>query len=139
MGSTLKSILVTVILLGIVSVASYFAVTRSKPVPEEGRGYTAILMCGAPACQKTFPERVIAGRPGPYKCKYCGKKTAYQAVRCDNCGQIFPYNVREVSTEFGPEQVGTTECPGCGYNRFTRIQSMNEVKEGAKEGAAEPE
>lgn len=133
MGSTLKSILVLVILLGIIGVASYFAVTRSRPEPEEGRGYTAILMCSNRACQKVFPHRVIAGQPGPYRCKQCGRKTAYRAVRCDNCGQIFPYHVREVSTESGPEQIGTTECPGCGYDRFTRVQSMEEVKEGAAE------
>jgi len=133
MGSALKSILVMVILLGIIGVASYFAVTRSKPEPEEGRGYTTVLMCSDPTCQKIFSQRVIAGQPGPFKCKQCGKKTAYQAVRCDNCGEIFPYNVREVSTESGPKQIGTTECPECGYDRFTRIQSMEEAKEWAAE------
>jgi hypothetical protein len=133
MSSTLKSILVIVILLGIVAVASYFGASRSKPEPEEGRGYTAVLMCSDPECQKVFPQRVIAGQPGPYKCKHCGKKTAYRAVQCDKCGQIFPYDVREVSTEFGREQTGTTECPKCGYDRFTRIQSMKEVKESVPE------
>lgn len=135
MGSPSKSILTMIILLGVTVVAAYFAVTRSKPEPEEGRGYTAILMCSNPKCQKVFPQKVIAGQPGPYKCKYCGKKTAYRAVRCDNCGQIFPYNVQEVPTEFGPEpeQTGTTECPACGHDRFTRILSMEEVKESAAE------
>jgi DNA-directed RNA polymerase subunit RPC12/RpoP len=133
MGSTLKSVLAIIILLGTIGIFSYFAVTRSKPEPEEGRGYTAILMCTNPACQKIFPQRVIAGQAGPYRCKYCGRKTAYRAVRCDNCGHIFPYNVQEVSTEFGPQQIGTTECPECGYDRFTRVQSMEEVKEGAAE------
>jgi DNA-directed RNA polymerase subunit RPC12/RpoP len=124
-----------IILLGITGVATYLAVTRSKPEPEEGRGYTSILMCSNPECQKVLPQRVIAGHPGPYKCKHCGRKTAYRAVRCDSCGQIFSYNVQEVPTEFGPEpeQTGTTECPACGYDKFTRIQSMEEVKKPAPE------
>ncbi|MDP2897446.1 MAG: hypothetical protein Q8Q12_12975 [bacterium] len=135
MGSPSKSVLTMIILLGITGVATYLAVTRSKPEPEEGRGYTSILMCSNPACQKIFPQRVIAGQPGPYKCKHCGRKAAYRAVRCDSCGQIFSYNVQEVPTEFGPEpeQTGTTACPGCGYDKFTRIQNMQEVKEPAAE------
>ncbi len=133
MGSASKSVLTMIILLGVTVVAAYFALTRSKPEPEEGRGYTAILMCSNPECQKVFPQRVIAGQPGPYKCKHCGRKTAYRAVRCDSCGQIFAYNVQELPTESGTEQTGTTECPVCGHDKFTRIQNMEEVKKPAAE------
>ena len=133
MGSTSKSVLTMIILLGIIGVAIHLAVTRSKPEPEEGRGYTAILMCSNPACQKIFPQRVIAGQPGPYKCKHCGRKTAYRAVRCDSCGQIFAYNVQEVPTGSEPERTGTTECPACGYDGFTQIRSMEEAKKPAPE------
>ncbi len=134
MGSTLKAIVVLVLLLGIIGVASYYAVTRSKPDEEKGRGYTAVLMCTNPACKKEpFPQRIIAGRRPPYKCKYCGKKTAYRAVRCDNCGAIFPYIVQQVTTEYGPEEVGTSECPECRYDRFTLIRSMADLKKSAAE------
>jgi hypothetical protein len=134
MGSLLKSILVLAVLLGIIGLASYYAVTRSKSDDEEGRGYTAILMCTNPACKtKPFPQRIVAGRRPPYKCKYCGKKTAYRAVRCDNCGEVFPYVVREVATEHGLEEVAISECPECRYDRFTLIRSMAELKESAAE------
>ncbi|NQT81533.1 hypothetical protein HQ563_00800 [bacterium] len=130
---SLKGILVTLVLLGIIALGSYYAATRSKP-SEEGQGYTAILMCTNPACKKKpFPQKIIAGKQPPHTCKHCGKKTAYRAVRCDNCGEIFPYVVEQVSTEFGRQEVPINECPECAYDRFTLIRSMAELKESAAE------
>ena len=133
MGSLLKSVVVILVLLGIIGLASYFAATRGKP-DEEGIGYTAILMCTNPACKKEpFPQRITAGKKPPYTCKYCGKKTAYRAVRCDNCGEIFPFIVRQVSTDLGTQEVPISECPECGYDRFTLIRTMAELKKPAAE------
>lgn len=128
MASATKSVVTIVILLGVTSAGTYFAVTRTKPDPEEERGYAAVLMCSNPECEKVFSQTIVAGQPAPYPCKYCGKKTAYRAVRCDNCGHIFAYNVQEVQTEFGVEQTGTTECPECGYEFFTRIKTMDDAR-----------
>lgn len=133
MASVSKSIVTIVILLGVTSAATYFAVTRTKPDPEEERGYTAVLMCSNPECEKVFSQTIVAGQPAPYPCKYCGKKMAYPAVRCENCGRVFAYHVEEIFTDFGIEQTGTTECPDCGYEFFTRIKSMEEVKKAAAE------
>lgn len=131
MASATKSIVTIVILLGVISAFTYLAVTRTKPDPEKERGYATVLMCSNPECEKIFSQTIVAGQPAPYPCKYCGKKTAYPAVRCENCGHIFAYHVEEILTEFGVEQTGTTECPECGSEFFTRIKSMDEVKKSA--------
>ncbi len=127
MGSTLKSIVLIIILLGAIGVASYFTVKRTKP-DEEQLGYTAILMCTNPRCKKVFEGKIIAGRPPPFRCKYCGKMSAYRAVRCQNCGEIFAKI--EGGDQTSPDyEEGALECPECGYDKFDLVESMEEVRQ----------
>ncbi len=134
MGSNLKGIVIVLALGGVIALASYHAAKHSKK-EEKGPGYTAILMCSDEACGKVFPQRITAGQPPPYVCKRCGKKTAFRAVKCRECGHVFPYIVQEVMTEEGPpERIETSECPQCRSVDFVLVRSMDELK-----GARSPE
>lgn len=124
----MKTIVLLVLLVAIIAVASYFAVKRSKPA-EEGLGYSAVMMCASPDCQKIFQGRVIVDRPPPYRCKHCGRKTAYRAVKCSNCGEIFPFVVQEDPSKPESEELVTEECPECYSRDFDLVENMDEVKE----------
>jgi DNA-directed RNA polymerase subunit RPC12/RpoP len=130
MSSTLKSILVIALLVAVITVASYHAIKalKRRSPEEEGMGYTAVLMCRDPECQKVFEGRIIAGQPPPYPCKYCGKMTAYRAVQCQRCGKIFPNIVPSDPTRPGVEELRTRECPYCGSTRFDLVDSMDQVR-----------
>lgn len=126
MSSTIKTIVILALLAGVIVAASYSIVKRAKP-KEEGMGYTAVLMCANPDCKKVFEGRVIAAQPPPFKCKYCLKMTAYRAVRCANCGTVFPNVVREDPTRPESEEL-KVRCPECGYDRFNLIQTLKEAE-----------
>jgi DNA-directed RNA polymerase subunit RPC12/RpoP len=138
MNSGLKTLVILVLLIGVIAAASYLAVKRSKP-KEEGMGYTAVLMCSDPQCGKQFEGRIIAGQAPPFVCKYCGKKTAYRAVRCLNCGAVFPYIVHEDPTRPESEEVVTQECPECGNRSFEIVPTKAELKEAEKKKKKEEE
>ncbi len=127
MGSTVKTIVLLVVLVGVIGVATYFAVERTKP-DEEGLGYSTVLMCTNPACAKIFQGRIIAGQPPPFRCRYCGKMTAYRAVKCLDCEKVFALIVREDPSRPESEEIRTEECPECRSSDFQLVQSMDEVK-----------
>lgn len=132
MNSTAKTIITLVLLVGVIAAASYFAVKRSKP-DEEKLGYTAVLMCSNPECGKAYEGRIVAGTPPPFVCKYCGKKTAYRAMRCVDCGTIFPLIVQEDPTKPESEEIRTQECPECGSIDFEIVPTKAEQEEAAKQ------
>ena len=127
MGSLAKTIVTIVLLVGVIAAATYFAVKKSKPA-EEGLGYEAVLICSAPGCGKVFEDRVIAGKPPPFRCKRCGKMTAYRAVKCSDCGKTFPLVVREDPTRPESEEIRTEECPNCGSRSFGLIQTKEDAE-----------
>jgi len=138
MNSTVKTVVILVFLVAVIAVASYYAVKRSKP-EEEGMGYRAVLMCANPNCLKQFEGRIIAGKPPPFLCKYCGKKTAYRAMRCLNCDAIFAHVVREDPTRPESEEEVTQECPECGSRYFKIVPTKAEREEAEKKAKSKEE
>lgn len=132
MNSTAKTIIILVVLVGVIAAFSYLAVKRSKP-DEEELGYTAVLMCANPDCQKQYEGRVVAGTPPPFVCKYCGKKTAYRAMRCLDCDSVFPLIVQEDPTKPESEEIRTQECPECGSTYFEIVPTRAEQEEAEKQ------
>lgn len=138
MDSSAKTVVILVLLVGVIAAASYFAVRRSKP-DEEKLGYTAVLMCANPDCKRQYEGRIVAGTPPPFVCKYCGKKTAYRAMKCLDCSAIFPLVVQEDPTKPESEEIRTQECPECGSRYFEIVPTKAEQKEAEKEPRATEE
>ncbi len=138
MNSSVKTVVILLLLVAVIAVASYYAVKGGKP-EEEGMGYRAVLMCADPQCGKQFEARIIAGKPPPFVCKYCGKKTAYRAMRCPNCDAVFPHIVREDPTRPESEEEITQECPECGYRYFEIVPTKAEIRRAEEEAKSKRE
>lgn len=58
---------------------------KSKPKPGKPVEHLAPVICTE--CGKSF---VAMYSEGPIKCKFCGKKAAWEAWKCTTCGKLLP-------------------------------------------------
>jgi hypothetical protein len=60
--------------------------------PGETVEYSYVLQCANPECEargRAFEDSFPAGEKPPFRCRYCGQKTAYFVLRCRACGEVF--------------------------------------------------
>ena len=73
-----------IVLALVIVIALAFVVKNAMP---KKYSYTADLKCEL--CDAVYQAKVFSGERPPYKCIECGKKAAYRALRCMDCGEIF--------------------------------------------------
>jgi len=77
-------------LLLIAGVAALFFSVKSTKRPTEFY-YTPTLICTNFDCQHLFKKKLSTRNVYPHlSCPLCKQQTAYRAVRCRNCGEVFP-------------------------------------------------
>lgn len=93
------------------------------------------MLCANPDCKASYemtikefqeemqamgPEGMMMPGMGPMvlTCKECGKKSAYQAEKCEKCGEIFVPNY--MNAEDYPDR-----CPKCQYSKMEEMYKKN--------------
>jgi len=56
----------------------------------------------------------------PVTCQKCGRETAIRAVKCEKCGHLFPYGLRQ-----GKQFDYADRCPRCGYSELEQSRKAN--------------
>ncbi len=107
------------ILIIIIIVALSFIIKQAMP---KKYYYTADLKCES--CGAVFQQKIASGTTFPIKCPKCGKKTAYRAVKCLDCGTIFTIHPPKPGEMPSPE-MEMPKCPKCGS---TNIGPVFEAK-----------
>ena len=70
-------------------------------------------------CQAVFVKEISTRQGFPVACEKCGKKTAYPAIKCFDCGAVSC-----LKSTRGPEAMGT--CPACGSRRAGPVGTPEE-------------
>jgi len=104
---------------------------RGAGVESLPSGESLWIKCTNPACgasyaldQKEYfrrieekkranPALVMLPTAPPLTCRQCGKETAFRAVKCEKCGNIFLYGARK-----GKSFDFADRCPQCGYSKI---------------------
>ncbi|PIV63959.1 MAG: hypothetical protein COZ37_03860 [bacterium (Candidatus Ratteibacteria) CG_4_10_14_3_um_filter_41_18] len=106
-----KGPVVTLIL--VILVALFFIVKQAIP---KKYYYTADLKCES--CGNVFQQKIAAGITFPIKCPKCENKSAYQAIKCLDCGEVFTMKPVPIAPgapeEMMPPEMEMPKCPKCG-------------------------
>ena len=97
---------VGLILLVVILVAGWLTY-RIVRKPGKTAEYSYVLQCTNPACGRTFEASYPKGQKPPFRCPYCGKKTAYFLLKCRACGEVF-------NSLKSPSRKVPYVCPNCG-------------------------
>jgi PHP family Zn ribbon phosphoesterase len=115
------------ILAGAITFAMRSNVYSSIP---ELKGHIILLKCSDPNCAfvSEMPareyyvsvvqeqKRTNSMTNSGLTCKKCGKNTAFRAIKCEKCGNIFFFD----SAKFGDF---TDRCPKCGFSKKEQDRS----------------
>ena len=121
-----KNIIYGIVIVGCIVLAGVIFWWTSSGDSGNGQipaGQKTWVICLNPKCKavyqmeerqydKELKELMVSGMPGrvaALKCKQCGKKTLFRAIKCDKCGNVF----RESSI---PNDY-SDRCPKCKYSR----------------------
>jgi DNA-directed RNA polymerase subunit RPC12/RpoP len=103
----LGAVLVVVFFVGSVSALVYriASTTRQKTFYR-----STTMICTNPDCGKIFQEQFVTREVFPkLRCPDCKLKTAFRAVQCRNCGEIFG-----LDPDRKPNPITDLRCPHCG-------------------------
>ena len=92
----------------IILVALFFIIKQAMP---KKYYYTADLKCES--CENVFQQKIASGIILPIKCPKCGKRTAYRAMKCLACGEVFTIHPPKPGEMPSPE-MEMPKCPKCG-------------------------
>jgi len=117
---------VGVILVVVILIALIFIIKGMVP---KKYYYTADLKCEG--CEAIYKMKIAAGEKFPLKCKECGKKAAYRALQCMECGDIFIIKPIEFTKDRPMDMMEEMpKCPECGsYNIGSIKREPEESKE----------
>ena len=104
-----------IILIIIILVALSFIVKQAIP---KKYYYTADLKCES--CGEVFQQKIASGTTFPVKCPKCRKKTAYRAIKCLDCGEIFTIHPTRPGEMPHPE-MEMPKCPKCGSMNLGQV------------------
>ena len=103
-----------VILVLIILVALFFIIKQAMP---KKYYYTTDFKCES--CGEVFQKKIAGGTTFPIKCPKCGERTAYRAMKCLECGEVFtikPVPIAPGAPEemMPPEMMEIPKCSKCG-------------------------
>ncbi len=108
-----SSPVVGIVLILAIVISGWFIYSRLKtPTPT----YSEIVICTN--CGHIFEVTFKKGKAQPFLCPECGKEKAYLAMKCNECGEIFPAMI--VSPKEG------YECPNphCGSKNVRPLRKI---------------
>ena len=95
--------------------------TQASQIPEGFQGEVVWLKCTNPECKASYEidkyeyykwaeanRNPMALSDPPMACKQCGKNSAYKAIKCEKCGEVF--FAGEAKSDF------SDRCPKCGFS-----------------------
>lgn len=104
-----------IVLALVIIIALVFVVKNAMP-----KKYSRTTDLKCELCDKVYQAKVYSGEKPPYKCTACGKKAAYRALRCMDCGEIFIQKPVEYSKDMSEEdrmkmemEIMEPKCPEC--------------------------
>lgn len=101
----------------IVIVASVvWMVSRLKERGNPAQEKPPIYLC-CTECRSVFKVRTRLGGNYPRACEKCDEKAAWLAVRCEDCGEIFPF--APPLDESGSPIQQNPACSKCGNSRYS--------------------
>jgi predicted RNA-binding Zn-ribbon protein involved in translation (DUF1610 family) len=68
--------------------------------------------------RRTNPRLENLPTAPPITCQKCGKETAWRAVKCEKCGCLFLYGLRQ-----GKQFDYADRCPTCGHSELERSRN----------------
>ncbi len=74
------------------------------------------LQCAA--CGETYRTKMALADKPPWVCEKCGERAAYFAMKCQDCGKIFPFALP--TDENGNPIQQNPVCPNCGSYNYSR-------------------
>ena len=82
--------------------------------------YSEIVICTNKNCGHIFKVTFKKGKTQPFLCPKCGEKKAYLAIKCYECGEIFPSMI--------PNPKEGLECPNphCGSKNVHPLREIPE-------------
>jgi hypothetical protein len=85
------------------------------------------------ACGKMYKPRHRLGGDFPRVCDLCGKRAAWYAVQCNDCGTVFPEVIhRPGDGQPGPPQMPV--CPKCGSGNYSNYGLSKQAAKNAGRG-----
>lgn len=105
---------IAVVLVVLLAVAIWLMV-RSL-IPQRQVEYQQVVMCTHPDCGYIFWITTDPTTQPPYECDKCHLKTAYLALRCVECGEIFPQTGTAADEEL--------HCPKCQSRKVRRLDDV---------------
>ena len=107
--------------------------TQTKKVQQEPEGM--LVKCRNPKCGKSYitsrqdyfqgRQEYLGKHPGAteipgMRCERCWQDTAYEAVKCEKCGEVFE-KVEKANDVYD-------RCPKCGYSKIEAVKSSESAK-----------
>jgi DNA-directed RNA polymerase subunit RPC12/RpoP len=118
----LGAILAIVLFVGAVS-ALVYRVTSTRR--QKTFYSTTTMICTNPECGKIFQQRLVTRDVFPkLRCPHCKLETAFRAVQCQNCGEIFGLDPARK-----PDPVTDLRCPRCGSREINFDSSALDLSE----------
>lgn len=123
MAEGTKNTVVMVVLVLVIGLALAFVVKSAMP---KKYSYTADLKCEL--CDAVYRDKVYSGQRPPYECTECGKESAYRALRCQDCGEIFVQKPVEYPEGMSEEdrlkqemEMMEPKCPECNSSNLGSV------------------
>lgn len=82
-----SSPVVGIVLILAIIISGWFIYRSFKTPPPT---YPEIVICTNKDCGYIFEVTAKKGKTQPFLCPECGEKKAYLAMKCYDCGEIFP-------------------------------------------------
>ena len=118
----LGAVLAVILFVGGVSALVYRITSTSR---QKTFYRTTTMICTNPQCGEIFQQRLVTRNTFPkLRCPHCKLETAFRAVQCQNCGEIFP-----LDPDRKPDPVADLRCPRCGSREINFDSSALDLSE----------
>lgn len=118
----LGALLAIVLFVGAVSALVYRITTTTR---QKTFYRTTTMICTNPECGEIFQRRLVTRDTFPkVRCPHCKLETAFRAVQCRNCGEIFG-----LDPDRKPDPVTDLRCPQCGSREINFDSSALDLSE----------